>query len=331
MALVPRKIEISYKTIIFTTLFLIFLWFLYYIRDIILLFFVALLITTILDPLISKLSKYRIPRALSTLVVYFVFIGTVIEVVSSIVPPLLEQTTSFANSLPRYISNLGIAPVLSDQIGRELLSVISLLPSQAVKVTLSLFSNILNIITVLILTFYLLLSHHKTSDQLKLYLGETRALKISKLVDKVEKILGSWARGELILMTLVGLANFIGLILLGIPFALPLAILAGLLEIVPYIGPITAAIPSVLIGFGISPILGMAALALAFLVQQLENYVFVPKVMERSVGVSPIVTILALTIGFRLAGVVGVLISVPVVLFLQVIFKEYSPSDKALL
>jgi predicted PurR-regulated permease PerM len=99
--------------------------------------------------------------------------------------------------------------------------------------------------------------------------------------------------------------------------------LAGLLEIVPYIGPIIAAIPAVIIGFGISPVIGLATAALALLIQQLENYVLVPKVMEKSVGVSPIVTLLSLAVGFKVAGIVGALISVPVVITLQVLSKEY--------
>jgi predicted PurR-regulated permease PerM len=113
------------------------------------------------------------------------------------------------------------------------------------------------------------------------------------------------------------------LALIGIPFAVPLAIMAGLLEIVPMLGPIVAAVPATIIGLSISPTMGLAAAALAFAVQQLENYVFVPKIMEKSTGVSPIITLLALAIGFRLAGVAGAVISMPVVLALSIIAKEY--------
>jgi predicted PurR-regulated permease PerM len=128
-------------------------------------------------------------------------------------------------------------------------------------------------------------------------------------------------------MFIVGLANYIGLTLLGIPFALPLAILAGLLEIVPYVGPLIAAVPAVLIGFGISPILGTATAALAFLVQQLENYIFVPKVMEKSTGVHPIITLLSLAIGFKLLGMIGILIAVPVYITFQVLIQSYVLRD----
>ena len=133
-------------------------------------------------------------------------------------------------------------------------------------------------------------------------------------------------RGQLLLMLAIGFATFLGLILLGIPYALPLAILAGLLEIVPTLGPIIAAIPSIIIGFGISPFIGFAAAFLGLLVHQLENYLLVPKIMEKSVGISPIITLLALAIGAKLAGIAGVFISMPVLITSQVLLKEYLSS-----
>jgi predicted PurR-regulated permease PerM len=181
----------------------------------------------------------------------------------------------------------------------------------------------LDVLTVLILAFYLLLTREKLDEALGFFFGDEKRKEAAKLIDVLESRLGGWARGELALMVLVGTTTYIGLTILGIPFSLPLALLAGILEIVPYLGPIISAIPAVIIGLGISPILGLAAVALYFLIQQVENYVFVPKVMEKSIGVSPIITLLALAIGFRLAGVVGIVMSVPVVISIQVIVKRY--------
>ena len=151
-------------------------------------------------------------------------------------------------------------------------------------------------------------------------------MNVSRIVDSVEKKLGSWARGQFTLMFVVGFMTYLGLRLLEIPFALPLSILAGLFEIVPYLGPIIAAIPSILIGLGISTISGLAVAALVFLVQQFENYIFVPKIMQKSTGVNPVITLLSLAIGFKLAGFVGLLISVPIFVTLQIVLKEYLTS-----
>jgi len=323
---IPRKIEVSHRTIIFTVLFLLFLWFLYLVRDIILQVFVALLIMAVLNPPVTKLSKYKIPRALSIIVVYILFFGIIGFAISSVVPPLAEQTGSFVNKLPVYLGSLGFSNLVSDEIIKEFITSVSSLPSQFAKFTVSVLSNIISVLTVLTLAFYMLLARDKLDKQLGLFLGEKKSKKAESTIDLLEKRLGGWARGQFSLMLLVGASTYLGLGVLGIPFALPLSILAGLLEIVPYIGPILAAVPPVLIGLGISPVIGIATAALAFLIQQLEGYVFIPKVMQKSVGVSPLTTLLSLAIGFRVAGAIGILISVPVVITSQVLLKDYFSS-----
>jgi len=272
----PKKIEISHKTIIFTVIFLILLAFLYFIKDIILQFFVALLVMTILNPLVVRLSKFKIPRAVSILVAYILTLGIIGVALAGIIPPLVDQTTTFVNNLPEYIENLAVPNIIVEPVINQLFSALGELPAQAAKATISVFSNLINVLLVLIFAFYLLMSRSKQDEQLDVFFGKERGKKIAKIVDALEIKLGGWARGQLILMLLVGFITYVGLRLLGIPYVLPLAILAGLLEIVPYFGPIIAAIPAVIIGFSISPLIGIATTALAFLIQQLENYLIVP-------------------------------------------------------
>jgi len=318
-----KKVEVSHKTVIFTVFFLLSLWFLYYIRDILLELFVALLLMTILDPFVSRLTWLRIPRGISVLLSYVIVFGVLGTAIGFLIPPLVDQTSSFVTVLPGYLSNIGVAQNISRDVVNEFLIRLGGLPGEIIKFTLSLFSNVVSVLTVLVFAFYMLLTRNKLDDQLGSFFGEEKRHDIARIIDSLEEKLGGWARGELALMFLVGLATFIGLSLMKIPFALPLSILAGLLEIIPYLGPVFAAIPSILIGFGISPLTGFGVAALAFLIQQLENYLFVPKIMEKSVGVSPIITLLALAIGARIAGVVGMIISVPSVITLQILIKEY--------
>lgn len=322
-----RKIEISHKTIIFSVFFLIFLWFLFYIKDLLLQLFIALLFTTILDPFVTRLASFKIPRGIAILSSYILILGLLSGIVALLAPPLVEQTTNFANSLPGYISQLGIPPVVSSEVNREFFTRMGSIPGQLLVFGASLLSNVVSVLAVLVFTFYLLLSRNKLDEQLGNFFGTEKTEKIVDLLARLERKLGGWARGELTLMFLVGLLNYIGLTILGMPFALPLAILAGLFEVVPYLGPIVAAIPGVLIGFGISPVTGFGVVIMAILVQQLENYVFVPKIMGKSVGVSPVIILLAFAIGERLAGVVGMIISVPFVITLQVLAQEYLVKD----
>jgi predicted PurR-regulated permease PerM len=324
----PKKIEISHRTIIFTVFVILSYLFISKVADIILQFFVALLIMTILNPLVTRLSKYKIPRAASVLLAYLILFGVVGFSISAIVPPLAEQTTSFINNLPQFINNLGFSFLINDQVIQQLVSQVAALPSELAKLTVSLFSNAVSVVAVLVFAFYLLLERDKLDTQLGHLFGQKKRQEVGKFIDLLEKSLGGWARAQLTLMLIIGTASYIGLRLIGIPFALPLAILAGVLEIVPYIGPVVAAVPAVLIGFGLSPLQGIAVGALAFLIQQLENYLFVPKIMQKSAGVSPIVTLFALAIGFRLAGIVGFLIAIPIFIALRLVIAEYYFSGK---
>ena len=311
LLIMTRKIEISHRTVVFTVFFLLSLWFVYFIRDIILELFVALLLMAVLGPFVDRLTKIKIPRVISVVISYLLVFSIFGGVVALIIPPLVDQTGSFVAALPGYLSNIGVAKNLGS------------LPGEIVKITLSLFSNVVSVLTVLVFAFYMLLSRGTFDNSLGLFFGEEKRKEIGSVIEALEVRLGGWARGELFLMLTVGFATFIGLSLIGIPFAIPLSILAGILEIIPYLGPIVAAIPSMIIGFGISPLTGFGVMAITFLIQQVENYVLVPKIMEKSAGVSPIVILVALAIGARLAGVTGMIISIPSVIALQILTKKY--------
>lgn len=318
-----RKIEISHKTIIFAVLFLLSLGLLFILRDLILELFVALLLMTIFGPMVFTLSKHRVPRVVSVLLIYVLIIGILVGTVSLLVPSVVNETSSFVSNFPNYLSNIGVNQSISSEIVKGFANNASMAPGAIFQFTFSIVNNIVAILAVLMFAFYMLVSRDKLEDQLGTSFGEEKKKELGGLIDTLEKKLGGWARGELILMLVVGVATYIGLRIIGIPYALPLAILGGILEIVPLLGPIVAAVPSVLIGFGISPLTGLGVVAMAFLIQQLENYVLVPKVMEKSAGVSPLVTLIALAVGARLAGVVGAIISVPVVITLQILTKKY--------
>jgi predicted PurR-regulated permease PerM len=261
-----RKIEVSHKTIIFAVLLLLSLGLVFILRDLILKLFVALLLMTILGPMVSTLSKYKVPRVVSVLVTYVLVIGTLVGTISLIIPAVVDQTTSFVNALPVYLSNIGITSMISSEVINVFLNNIGSAPGAIFQFTFSLVNNVVAILTVLVFAFYMLVSRDKLEDQLGLFFGEERKKEFGDIINTLEKKLGGWARGELILMFAIGIATYIALRLVGIPYALPLAILGGILEIVPFLGPIIAAIPAVIIGFGISPIIGTGVVAFIFFI-----------------------------------------------------------------
>ena len=313
-----KKIDISHKTIIFTVLLLLGIWLLYYMRGILLMLFVSFLLMTILDPLVNFFVKFKVHRSLAVVITYVLVIGILGGVIAVLAPVLILETTSFVSALPDYLSKINLSPStvnltsgLVQQVGGVL------------NFTFSVFSNVFSILTILVFSFYMLLGYSGIRNQILLLLGEEKGMKMNKLIEAVEERLGKWSRGQLLLMLSVAIGNYIGYLLLKIPFALPLAVLTGIFEIVPILGPVISAIPAVLIGFGISPLTGVGAAAVAFVVNQLENYVLVPKIMQKSTGVSPLLILISVAIGAKLAGVMGVIIAVPFVITLQVILKVY--------
>lgn len=323
----PKKIEISHRTIIFTVFFLLGLWFLYQIQQIILALFIAVIFMSALNPAVDRLEKIHLPRWLSILLLYILIFGGIGVVVAVLTPPLVDQTSNLINRIPSYFREFRV-PVLDPNTIASQVSQLGFLPANILKITLGLFSNLIGIFFLAVITFYLLLERKKLNRYLLVLFGPGEEKRAEDFINKTEKQLGGWVRGELTLMTIIGIMTYIGLRLLGLEFALPLAILAGLLEVVPNIGPIISAIPAILLGLTVSPVMGLAIAALYFLIQQLENSLIAPKIMERAVGVNPLVTIISLAVGFKLAGVVGAILAVPVVLILQVVASEVFASKR---
>ena len=124
-------------------------------------------------------------------------------------------------------------------------------------------------------------------------------------------------------MFAVGFLTFVGLRILGVKYALTLAVIAGILEIVPVIGPIISSIPAIIIGFTQSPFLGLLVLILYAVIQQSENHIIVPKVMQKTTGLSPVVIVISFLIGAKLLGLLGILLAVPIAVILSVFVDEF--------
>lgn len=308
------KVEISHKTIIFTVIFLLALWVLFQIKDILFLVFIAFILMTALRPLVDWLTRVKLPRVLAILLIYGVVFGFFGVSFAGTIPTLVIQSTKFIQELPTFLEK--VLPYWNID-ARSMSQQIAPISENIVKITVGIFSNLLTTLTVLVFTFYFLLERKKLESMLVGMMGEDAALRVITALNEVETRLGAWVNGQLFLMVLIGAAVYIGLTLLHVEFALPLAIIAGLLEIVPMIGPIVSAVPAVLVALTVSPFLALSVIALYFIVQQVENNVFVPLVLKKSVGLSPIITIFSLMVGARLAGVVGAVLAVPVVLVLQ--------------
>lgn len=314
----PRKIDISYKTVIFITVFILSLWLIYLILDLLLILFVGLILMSALTPLIKFFVRLKLPKALAIATVYIIIIMIVAGVFAIILPPLIEQTNKLSQTLPPLISHLIDSPYIDKNIFQSEITAIS---RNLFSLTVAAFHNFLTAIFLLVLTFYLLLEREKLEAKTAALFGSHED-RVKKLIIEIEEKLGSWLRGQMLLSVIIGMLSYIGLSLLAIPFALPLAILAGLLEVVPVIGPIISSLPGILLALTISPVLAAGVAAMFFVIQQLENHLIVPQVMKRAVGLNPLVVILAIAIGSRLLGFAGALLAVPIAVVLQIIVTE---------
>ncbi len=323
-----HKVEISFKTIVLTTVFLLSLYFFWLVRDLIYSLFIAFILMSALRPPVMYLVGRKVPRLLAALLIFLSVVLIFVLLVSLIIPPIISETANLIISLPTIVRNLN--PTLYTYL--NLNSITQYIPdatSQIFKVATSAFSNLLFLVTTIFFSFYFLIQEDIIKRFLLKFFPEDRAHRINETIRRAEGRMSSWFWGEIQLMTVVGCLSFIGFNLVGLKYALPLAVLAGLLEVVPNLGPIFAAVPAALIGFSQSYVMGLAAIAVSIVVQQLENNLIVPIIMRNAVGLNPIVTLIALIVGQRVGGgVLGVLLAIPSFLFLETLFSEFFKNKK---
>jgi len=317
------KFEISHRTIVFTVFFLLSLQFLWLMRDLLFSLLIAFILTAALRPFVNQLTKFKLPRVLAVFIVYLVFIFFFSGLLSIIFPPLLQETLQLSRQLPFILKK--IAPNFSFTLlnWETIFQYLPTTTSRVFSVLKNIFSNTVWLISTLFFGFYFLAEEDFIKKVFSDFFEEKKTKKISSLFILLEEKINRWFWGQIVLMVVVGSLTYLGLFIIGIKYPLPLAVLAGLLEVVPNLGPTIAAVPAVLVGFSQSPFLGVSALALAILVQQLENNLIVPIIMKKAVGLNPIITLIALIIGGRLAGVLGVLLAVPITVIIQTLLVEF--------
>lgn len=328
-------VNISTITILKVLVIGLLLWFLFAIREIILLFLISIIISSAIDPLADYLHKKKVPRGLSVLLVYILFLGIVGMVISLLIPPITEQFqaisqsdfyTNFVNRIGGFQDNLrslGIDETITDNFKRFA----SNISEGLFNTTRNILTGFVSVITVLVVSFYLSAEENGTKNFIKHLIPFKNQAYVSKLVTKIQHKMGSWVLGQLMLSVSIFVLTYVGLLFLKVDYALVLALIAGLLEIIPYIGPIIALIPAVFFAFVQDPPLALAVAILYLVVQQLENHLLVPMIMSKSVGLNPILVILGVLVGGSLGGLVGAVIAIPLISGIQVFLADVMNSD----
>jgi len=314
---------------------------LYLIWEVLLLFFVAFILVAALRPTVLRLSnKFHMPMMIAALlmqVALFTFIGTLIAL---IVPPLLRESTHLVNSASQIVQipNIDWNFLYNqnfDQITQAFNSFENLIGRFGQSIS-GLFGIVNSVMTALILTvtlfvimYYFIVSYDHVARAFAWMLPGTKEERIArstKMLDNVSRQLGGWIRGRFIVMFIIGVFTYIGLTLLGVPYALPLAIAATLLEIIPNIGPILAAVPAIIIAFFVmGPWAAVMVVVFYIALQQIESSLVTPQIMKKAVDVHPLTTLFLIMVGLHVMGVKGGLLILPFYVAVRSVVQEIFP------
>lgn len=326
------------------------------ISHLLVIFFVSLFLAAALDSIVDSLERRKIPRTVSILGIYVIFFLVIGLFISTLIPLVATQTLELARTASDLVANLtqneqiwslpyteNLQQIMADflesadqeiivsniqagleQFASQLQSIAGNTFS-AIKVV---FNGVFNAILVLVLTFFMVVDE-KGIDQFFVSLFPSKHTKyIIAKMDAVKEKFGYWLRGQLNLMIAMSVLTYVALMIFGVEYALTLALLAGLTELLPVVGPIIAAIPAILVGFNESPIMAVWVLILYIILQQIEGNIFVPIIMKKAVGLSPIIIIIAMLTGFQFLGIMGIIIAVPVATAISIFIKDYSVKAK---
>jgi predicted PurR-regulated permease PerM len=312
---------------------------LYRVGQILIVLFLAIIFASAIRPWIDALSRWRVPRGLAILLVYILTLGILFLLVVVSTPPLIEMTSGLLSGellrepLLRFSSWLTIfgwenfrviLPVIAlpEQVQQLMEQARGMAEQRVWPLAMGGVLVLAQLVLVFVMTFYWLTAR-ESMLALILRLSPLRHRgQVEAVWNDVEHTLGAYVRGQALLMAAVGLACYLGLVVLGVPYAPALAILAAFTEAIPVVGPWIGAVPAVLLAFTVSWPVAVFVALWYILVQQLESNILVPKVMQRATGLNPLLVIIALIAGGLLSGVVGALLAVPVAGAAQVIVRH---------
>src|SRR3989338_9198575 len=304
-----QLIEISFRTMLKAALLVVLFWIIWQLGEIIAVILISIVIASAIEPINHFLARYKIPRVLSVVLIYllaFLFFSSVFYLV---LPPLLGDILDFVSTLPFYIEQaLGpkgsiflilpeIPTALADFLKSLAVSLeksIPTLTSGVFSVGTSLFGGVLSFVLLIVISFYLSVQEHGIENFLRIITPLEHEDYILNLWQRSQRKIGRWLQGQALLGVLVGVIVFLGLTILNVEYALLLAILTAIFEVIPVFGPIMAAIPAIAVASIQSPFLGLMVLGFYVIVQQFENHLIYPLVVRKTIGVPPLLVVLSL-------------------------------------
>ncbi|QGG46717.1 AI-2E family transporter [Heliorestis convoluta] len=308
----------------------------YFIRAILLPFFIAITIAYLFHPVVDWLECKGLPRSLSILSIFALFFGTIAAIITFGMPKVIEELIHFSEQLPGYIQDVdrllvriqesmvqaGFPPGLQQVWGDTLLEIEENLLT-AVRNFLDgffdLLAHSLEIVLIPVMAYYFLRDWEKIGNSLSRITPRRIRKDVHFLAAETDRVLKAVVRGHLFIALIVGALTAIGMWAIGMKYSLMIGIIAGVADLIPYFGPIIGTIPVVILGLLQSPQTALWAVVVMFIIQQIESNLISPKVLGDSVGLHPLLVIFALLAGGHLFGLLGLLLAIPFAAVLKVI------------
>ena len=321
---------------------------LYQVRTVLMLVYVSALLAIGLAPIVRAVERQKLlpvgtrtfPRWLAILTLYLTLLVTVVGLGFAVIPPLVGQGQSLWRRLPdlfargqQFLIDRGLvdhAFTMSEALQKAPTGMLGAggdAVTTVVGAVINVAGGVFGIVTILILTFYMLVESDTIFRRFVRLFPIEQRLRIATVSSDITVKVSAWLGGQLLLGAIIGTTATLGLWLLGMPYFFVLGFIAGIGELIPMVGPILSAIPALMVALTVSPSMALGVGVFFLVQQQFENHLLVPKLMERQVGVSAVTVIIALLMGGSLLGIVGALLAVPTAAVLQVIFDELTNDE----
>jgi predicted PurR-regulated permease PerM len=300
--------------------------------------FTAILLAAAVAPVARLLAPRGVPRGITILGIYVVLLLVIIGVVALVVPLVLGEVDTLRATLPRYGDDLQreVARIAPDQAAKLNSSVVDLLSGrlgtvagQLTGIIRALISTSISVILVLVIAFFLAADEDFVGLTIRRFVPPPHQQRAGRILGRAGTRLGQWARAQLILALFFGLAFGAGLRVAGVHYAVTLGVVGGVLEIIPYVGGFITVTLAVLVALTQHPVLVIWVVAWYFVVVELEGHVIAPKLMDRVLGIHPLVVVVALFLGGEALGILGALLAVPIAIVVQVFLDEFYVFDEA--
>lgn len=336
------RISITSGTIVTALVIIVGAYVFWLLRDLALLVLTAIIIASAIEPWIAFFIRRNMPRFIAALVVYVIVFGSIFSLLYFFFPPIIADAASFLSVMPRYLDTVHTSSGLSnlanatDFIGgsqgtqsflQTLLSFQSIFTttsSGVLQLFITFFGGIFSLVLVIVLSFYFALQDTGVNDFLRMVMPVAYEEYSVDLWKRSQRKIGLWMQGQVLLSVIVGILVYLGLLIIGIPYALLLSVFTAIAEIIPVFGSLIAGTVAAIVAYSQGGLpLGLIVAGLFIVVNQFESNLIYPLIVKKIVGLPPILVIVALIAGYTLAGFLGVLLSVPIAAVLLELVTDF--------